>query len=52
MDKFYLDVSLVAHLGGYSAPRFPDMTITFAVIQMVEKFPRSLTRLSSSLKLV
>ena len=45
MDNFNLVVSLVARLGGHSPRndkgkgRFPGMTITFAVIQMVEKFP-------------
>merc|ERR1719453_2856973 len=44
MDKFNLDLSLVARLGGHSEPRthrgkerFPGMTITYALIQMVEK---------------
>jgi len=44
VDKFGLDLSLVARLGGHSAPRthrgkerFPGMTITYALIQMVEK---------------
>merc|ERR1719491_642182 len=44
MDAFDLDLSLVARLGGHSAPRthrgkerFPGMTITYALIQMVEK---------------
>merc|ERR1719236_126583 len=44
MDKFNLDLSLLARLGGHSAPRthrgaerFPGMTITYALIQMVEK---------------
>merc|ERR1719199_1363648 len=44
MDAFNLDLSLVARLGGHSAPRthlgkerFPGMTITYALIQMVEK---------------
>ena len=39
MDKFNLDLSLVARLGGYSAPRthrrkerFPGMTVTCAMI--------------------
>jgi len=43
MDVFGLDLSLVARLGGHSAPRthrgkerFPGMTITYALIQMVE----------------
>merc|ERR1712232_678254 len=44
MDKFDLDLSLVARLGGHSHPRthrgkerFPGMTITYALIQSVEK---------------
>merc|ERR1712054_102570 len=44
MDKFDLDLSLVARLGGHSQPRthrgkerFPGMTITYALIQMVER---------------
>jgi len=44
MDTFGLDLSLVARLGGHSEPRthrgkerFPGMTITYALIQMVEK---------------
>merc|ERR1712159_274598 len=44
MDAFNLDLSLVARLGGHSAPRthrgkerFPGMTITYALIQMLEK---------------
>jgi len=44
MDKFKLDLSLVARLGGHSQPRthrgkerFPGMTITYALIQMVEQ---------------
>jgi len=44
MDVFNLDLSLVARLGGHSMPRthrgkerFPGMTITYALIQMVEK---------------
>merc|ERR1719282_1381810 len=44
MEKFNLDLSLVARLGGHSAPRthrgkerFPGMTITYALIQMLEK---------------
>merc|ERR1712032_954269 len=43
MGKFDLDLSLVARLGGHSAPRthrgkerFPGMTITYALIQMLE----------------
>merc|ERR1712228_656016 len=44
MDAFNLDLSLVARLGGHSQPRthrgkerFPGMTITYALIQMLEK---------------
>merc|ERR1712232_153460 len=44
MDKFDLDLSLLARLGGHSHPRthrgkerFPGMTITYALIQMLEK---------------
>eukprot|EP00927_Polykrikos_kofoidii_P064404 TRINITY_DN595_c0_g1_i10.p1 TRINITY_DN595_c0_g1~~TRINITY_DN595_c0_g1_i10.p1 ORF type:complete len:1039 (-),score=122.65 TRINITY_DN595_c0_g1_i10:206-3322(-) len=44
VERFNLDLSLVARLGGHSAPRthrgkerFPGMTITYALIQMVEK---------------
>merc|ERR1740133_873347 len=44
MDKFDLDLSLLARLGGHSMPRthrgkerFPGMTITYALIQMCEK---------------
>jgi len=44
VDKFDLDLSLLARLGGHSAPRthrgkerFPGMTITYALIQMLEK---------------
>jgi len=44
VEKFNLDLSLVARLGGHSVPRthrgkerFPGMTITYALIQMVEK---------------
>merc|ERR1719258_171664 len=44
MDTFGLDLSLVARLGGHSQPRthrgaerFPGMTITYALIQMLEK---------------
>ncbi|CAE8636831.1 unnamed protein product [Polarella glacialis] len=43
-STFDLDLSLVARLGGHSQPRthrgrgrFPGMTITFAVLQMLEK---------------
>merc|ERR1712107_281625 len=44
VDEFDLDLSLLARLGGHSAPRthrgkerFPGMTITYALIQMLEK---------------
>merc|ERR1719145_324004 len=48
MDKFDLDLSLLARLGGHSQPRthrgaerFPGMTITYALIQSVEKVAES-----------
>jgi len=51
MDVFNLDLSLVARLGGHSAPRthrgkerFPGMTITYALIQMVEKIAEKTDR--------
>merc|ERR1719215_139435 len=51
MDAFDLDLSLVARLGGHSAPRthrgkerFPGMTITYALIQMVEKIAENCSR--------
>merc|ERR1712151_527268 len=44
MDQFDLDLSLIARLGGHSMPRthrgkerFAGMTITYALIQMLEK---------------
>merc|ERR1711904_138903 len=44
VEKFDLDLSLLARLGGHSQPRthrgkerFPGMTITYALIQMLEK---------------
>jgi flavocytochrome c len=44
VEEFNLDLSLVARLGGHSQPRthrgaerFPGMTITYAMIQMLEK---------------
>merc|ERR1711898_24158 len=44
IDKFELDLSLLARLGGHSMPRthrgkerFPGMTITYALIQSLEK---------------
>jgi len=44
VEEFNLDLSLVARLGGHSQPRthrgaerFPGMTITYALIQMLEK---------------
>ncbi|CAE7158773.1 osm1, partial [Symbiodinium pilosum] len=44
VDIFNLDLSLLARLGGHSQPRthrgkerFPGMTITYALIQMLEK---------------
>merc|ERR1712195_386403 len=51
MDAFDLDLSLVARLGGHSAPRthrgkerFPGMTITYALIQMSEKIAEKTDR--------
>merc|ERR1712151_317187 len=50
-DAFNLDLSLVARLGGHSQPRthrgkerFPGMTITYALIQMVEKMGETTDR--------
>merc|ERR1711879_217273 len=44
VEKFNLDLSLVARLGGHSMPRthrgkerFPGMTITYALMQCFEK---------------
>merc|ERR1719498_2027460 len=44
IDKFELDLSLIARLGGHSMPRthrgkerFPGMTITYALMQAFEK---------------
>jgi len=51
VDKFNLDLSLVARLGGHSQPRthrgkerFPGMTITYALIQMLEKVAEKTNR--------
>jgi flavocytochrome c len=51
IDKFDLDLSLVARLGGHSQPRthrgkerFPGMTITYALIQMLEKISEKTDR--------
>merc|ERR1712100_145493 len=51
IDKFELDLSLVARLGGHSQPRthrgkerFPGMTITYALIQMLEKIAEKTDR--------
>jgi len=51
VDKFDLDLSLLARLGGHSAPRthrgaerFPGMTITYALIQMLEKIAEKTDR--------
>merc|ERR1711865_1171219 len=48
MEKFDLDLSLLARLGGHSQPRthrgaerFPGMTITYALIQMCENCQKS-----------
>ena len=57
MDKFNLDLSLVARMGGHSVPRchrgkerFPGMTITYALIQMVETIAEKTDRAKSSLR--
>merc|ERR1712050_147490 len=51
VDVFDLDLSLLARLGGHSAPRthrgaerFPGMTITYALIQMMEKIAEKTDR--------
>merc|ERR1712050_268622 len=51
VDVFDLDLSLLARLGGHSAPRthrgaerFPGMTITYALIQMMEKIAEATDR--------
>jgi flavocytochrome c len=51
IDKFDLDLSLVARLGGHSQPRthrgkerFPGMTITYALIQMLENIAEKTDR--------
>merc|ERR1711935_1191038 len=51
VDKFDLDLSLLARLGGHSQPRthrgkerFPGMTITYALIQMSEKIAEKTDR--------
>ena len=51
VDKFDLDLSLVARLGAHSQPRthrgkerFPGMTITYALIQMLEKVAEKTNR--------
>merc|ERR1711879_760869 len=51
VEKFDLDLSLVARLGGHSMPRthrgkerFPGMTITYALIQMLEKIAEKTDR--------
>merc|ERR1719502_246355 len=50
-EKFDLDLSLLARLGGHSQPRthrgkerFPGMTITYALIQMLEKISEKTDR--------
>merc|ERR1712023_628561 len=50
-EKFDLDLSLLARLGGHSQPRthrgaerFPGMTITYALIQMLEKIGEKIDR--------
>merc|ERR1711975_106644 len=51
IEKFDLDLSLLARLGGHSQPRthrgkerFPGMTITYALIQMLEKISEKTDR--------
>merc|ERR1712139_570732 len=51
MDKFELDLSLLARLGGHSMPRshrgkerFPGMTITYALMQTFEKLAEASDR--------
>merc|ERR1711881_90575 len=51
MDKFELDLSLLARLGGHSMPRthrgkerFPGMTITYALMQTFEKLSEKTDR--------
>merc|ERR1711988_1314545 len=51
IDKFNLDLSLLARLGGHSQPRthrgkerFPGMTITYALTQMLEKIAEKTDR--------
>merc|ERR1712022_21527 len=48
MDKFSLDLSLVARLGGHSQPRthrgkerFPGMTITYGLMERLEEIEES-----------
>merc|ERR1711988_2079875 len=51
VDKFELDLSLIARLGGHSMPRthrgkerFPGMTITYALMQAFEKIAETSDR--------
>merc|ERR1719163_1843338 len=51
MDKFELDLSLIARMGGHSVPRchrgkerFPGMTITYALMQAFEKLAEASER--------
>merc|ERR1711881_438000 len=51
VDKFELDLSLIARLGGHSMPRthrgkerFPGMTITYALMQAFEKLAEASER--------
>ena len=55
LGKFSLDLSLAARLGGQSAPRthrgkkrFLGMTITYALIQVVEKIAEKTDRVALS----
>merc|ERR1712032_845804 len=51
VDKFELDLSLIARMGGHSVPRchrgkerFPGMTITYALMQAFEKIAEASER--------
>jgi succinate dehydrogenase/fumarate reductase flavoprotein subunit len=57
VEKFGLDLSVVSRLGGHSEPRvhrgaerFPGMTITYALIQMLEKIADNTDAHASSVK--
>ena len=59
LDKFSLDLSLVARLGDHSVPRthrgkerFPGITITYALIQEVEKSAVKTDRVALDLQVI